>query len=128
MTGGETANAMAGRRAEGGDRRSRERPGPSGPMQRQVPLTRTGTRLHLPAFGEMPPTYENNARCARVSARGNSLFGDRSERLHHHQDHDGDHEDSRYLIDYTIKFLTVLIFVGGKVFHPTHKQSVHGRK
>src|SRR5579872_2688743 len=99
--------------------------GPSGPMQRQVPITRTGTRLHLPAFGEIAPTYENNVRCARVSPWRTSLFSDRSERLDHHQDHDRDHENRRHLIDNTIEFLAILIPVSGEIRNPPHIQPVH---
>ena len=49
-----------------------------------------------------------------------------SERLHDHENHDTYHQNSRYLIDNTIKFLTFDVTVGGKCFYPTNEEAVNG--
>ena len=57
-----------------------------------------------------------------VLCTGNTLG---SERFQHHKQHDDDHGDCRYLVDYPIEFLRMPITVGGKIFHPAGQQSVH---
>jgi len=42
----------------------------------------------------------------------------RSERLYDHQNDDQDHQDSRYFIDNTIKFLAVLVPLSSEIPHP----------
>src|SRR6266851_2123666 len=98
------AKAMAVRRAErGGDRRSWERLWAIWPDAAAGPITRTGTRLHLPAFGEIAQTYEKKVRGARVCCGPASRQRCFLEWLNHCQDHDTDHQDRWYLIDYPIK-------------------------
>ena len=48
----------------------------------------------------------------------------RSKRLDHHQDHDADHQDCRYLIDNTIEFFRVPVPVGGEIADPPHQKAV----
>src|SRR6266852_5982576 len=119
------AKAMAVRRAErGGDRRSWERLWAIWPDAAAGPITRTGTRLHLPAFGEIAQTYEKNVRGARVCWGERCLQRSFLERFDHRQDYDADHQGSRYLIDDPIKSLRMLVPVSGKVTHPARQKAV----
>ena len=51
----------------------------------------------------------------------------RLKRLHHHQDHDPDHQGSRHLIDNTIEFLVAVITVGGEILDAAGKKTVDTR-
>ena len=48
----------------------------------------------------------------------------RSERFHDHQDHDEDHQDGRYLVDYPVEFLAALVPVGGEILNRAGQKSV----
>src|ERR1700730_9337919 len=92
MAGGDGSkgNGWFGAR-RGGDRRSWERLQAIWPDAAAGPTTRTGTRLHLPAFGEIARRYEKKVRCARVCCEEASPRPSFSERLDHRQDHDSGH-------------------------------------
>src|SRR6202051_753666 len=47
-----------------------------------------------------------------------------SKRLHHHQDHDPDHQKRRYFIDNTVEFLATAVAVGGEILNPAGKKTV----
>ena len=51
-----------------------------------------------------------------------------SKRLYHHQDYDPDHQNSRYLIDNTVKFLTSDVAVGGEILDVAGKKTVDARQ
>src|SRR5580700_4835070 len=99
---------------------------PSGPMQRQVPIW-ASTWMHPPAFGEINQTYEKMVPNARAMRHDRPGSGAASERLEHHQEHDEDHQDRRYLIDDTIEFLRMPVAVVAEIIDPADKKSVHGR-
>ena len=46
---------------------------------------------------------------------------DRLERLDHHQDHDDDQQNRRYLVDNTIEFLRARVAVMAEFVHPAGK-------
>src|SRR5712671_5554064 len=50
-----------------------------------------------------------------------------SKRLDHHQDHDTDHQYGRYLIDYSVEFLIVLILIEIEFAYPSDKKSMDRR-
>src|SRR5579871_3048133 len=85
--------------------------------------------MHPPAYGEINGTYEKKVPCARVAwpahrfARALS-----SERLEHHQKHDADHEEGRYLIDDPEKLLGIRPLIGGKGLDPAGEKPVHRRQ
>src|SRR5271170_3272520 len=51
---------------------------------------------------------------------------DRSKGFQHYENNNDNHQDRRYLIDYTIELLRIPVVVGGKIFHPSGKQPMHG--
>src|ERR1700730_9920073 len=87
-------------------------------MRRPVPyLDRYSMRICL--RGEINPTYEKKVPCAS---------GITLKWLQHRQDHDTDHQDRRHLIDNSIKFCGMLVMIIGKIAHPAHHETVHGRE
>src|SRR5664280_226947 len=81
------------------------------PMLRPAQIVGAGTRLHPPAFGGNTQHRRKSAlsQVCRAPLHGLTLW---LEWLDHRQQHDEDHQNSRYLIDNTIVFLTVPIVVG----------------
>src|SRR5438132_3932970 len=61
--------------------------------------------------------YPNIENC-RASRKPDPLGRNpRLERLNHHEHHDPDHQQCRYLIDNTIESLSYEISIGGKITH-----------
>src|ERR1700733_6560628 len=64
-----------------------------------------------PAFRKQPGSPRSNQCCP-------------SKRLHHHQNHDPDHQNGRYFIDNTVEFLTSGVAVGGEILDAAGKKTV----
>src|SRR5260370_33992366 len=82
--------------------------------------------MHLPAFGEIKPTYVKTVPCASAARRRRRFVVDSSERLDDREDHDPDQEHHRYFIDNSIESLRVPILVTGELAHAAHEESVQG--
>ena len=49
-----------------------------------------------------------------------------SERLDHHQEHDPDHQNRRYLVDNPIELSGALVLIHREFAHAAHEEAVHG--
>src|SRR5260221_10168127 len=82
--------------------------------------------MHLPALGEMQPTYVKTVPCASAARRRRRFVVDSSERLDDREDHDPDQEHRRYFIDNSIESLRMPILVTGELAYAANKESVQG--
>src|SRR5258706_12688156 len=82
--------------------------------------------MHLPAFGEMKPTYVRTVPCASAARRRRRFVVDSSKGLDDRENRDPDQEHRRYFIDNSIESLRVPILVTGELAHAAHKESVQG--
>src|SRR6266550_2727863 len=71
---------------------------------------------------------ENRPALRKEAQRCRCRWPPWSKRLHHHQDYDPDHENRRYLIDYTVEFMTTQIAIGGEILDATGKKTVDARQ
>src|SRR5262245_36255883 len=79
---------------------------------------------HLPTIGEINRRYEKKVPTARPTCKMSTSLEQPSERLNDRQDHDTNHEQSRYFIDNPIESLGSPILVGAESAHAAHKEAV----